>query len=523
MFCGITIADSRLDDELSVATVEFGDTPKWLQDLNMDPRGFPKNTLLGTLWRAVNTSETDSEGRTAFIRAVMKGEGNANLLYAEMLAEFEDTNVNIQDNQGRTALHWACVENLPGMVALCLSVPECITGLRDSENLTAFDISLQLAGGSEVIPNLFYQSMVEMEETHPQAALLRVLTVTSVPATDQPVFPGVAIFDPIQDRNEPLVAALIDRGIDLTARNEDGDTALHVATRLCNVQIATALLDAGSDPTAVGSGGATPLHWAAQGGQLDIAQLLLEHGADPGAKDESGTTALQLAADNSLEELVVMLQDVSSMEGEADLDPSAEVSDEQIELQLSVEDANTVIRNQGMFDDELAHSCGMLAEGTLFEQQDKELISLLSGMAKNISWSTWDNTIASFKRSPALQQIGDDINRSDKYLIEPYTRRQGGIKMDILKVKFSTLWCSLTFISSANMVMRQFQTWYRRFIADSDVLKCSNTHTGYVVNLLRDRYSPLKSVQCTRILRYPLHKPPQLKVCGPVDTNGIAE
>lgn len=499
-----------------MATVEFGDTPKWLQDLNMDPRGFPKNTLLGTLWRAVNTSETDSEGRTAFIRAVMKGEGNANLLYAEMLAEFEDTDVNIQDNQGRTALHWACAENLPGMVALCLSVPECITGLRDSENLTAFDISLQLAGGSEVIPNLFYQSMLEMEEAHPQAALLRVLTVTSVPATDQPVFPGVAIFDPIQDRNEPLVAALIDRGIDLTARNEDGDTALHVATRLCNVQIATALLDAGSDPTAVGSGGATPLHWAAQGGQLDIAQLLLEHGADPGVEDESGTTALQLAAENSLEELVVMLQDVSSMEGEMELHPSAEASDEQIELQLSVEDANTVIRNQGMFGDELAHSCGMLAKGTLFEQQDKELISLLSGMAKNITWSTWDNILASFKRNPALQLIGDDINRTDKYLIEPSTRRGGGIKVDVQKVRFSTLCCSLTFIFSANMAMRQMEAWYRRFIADADVLESSGIQTEDIANLSRHGNIPLGSMYATSILRYPLHKPPQLKVCGPV-------
>lgn len=44
---GSAISDSRLDDELSVATVEFSDTPAWL--LDQDPSGFPKHTLMGTI------------------------------------------------------------------------------------------------------------------------------------------------------------------------------------------------------------------------------------------------------------------------------------------------------------------------------------------------------------------------------------------------------------------------------------------------------------------------------------------
>lgn len=133
VFCGIIITDSRLDDELSVATVDFSDTPQWLQDLNRDPRGFPKSTMYGTLWRGVDRSATDTHGRNAYINAVINGDTCAGMLYVEMLAEFSDTDIDVQDAGGRTALHWACINNLPDMVGLCLSVSNCTVGLKDNE------------------------------------------------------------------------------------------------------------------------------------------------------------------------------------------------------------------------------------------------------------------------------------------------------------------------------------------------------------------------------------------------------
>lgn len=208
----LDISDSRLDDELSVATIEFSDPPPWLQFLTRDPFGFPKKTAFGTLWKGIEIRAADKHGRTEFIRAAIDG----NLQYAETLAEFKDTDVNAQDDQARTALHWACVNNHSEIVRLCLSVPELDVGLKDQDNLTAFDISRR--GKSEVIPMLFYMSMFEMEEDHPQAALLRVLTVTAEVTQDRVVFPGIAIFDPVQDDNKPLVKALIDRGINLAER-----------------------------------------------------------------------------------------------------------------------------------------------------------------------------------------------------------------------------------------------------------------------------------------------------------------
>lgn len=256
---GCIITNSRLDDELSVAVIEFSDTPKLLQLLNKRKYGFPKKTDLGTLWKGVNTAsgDIDEHGRSEFIRAVIEG----NLPYAETLAEFRDTNVNIQDNDGRTALHWACAENHPDLVGMCLSIPECDVGLKGHDGLTAFDRSL--GDPKMVITDMFYQNLLEIDEQHPRTSLLRMLTMTSEPAEDKAIFPGEAIFAPIEESDMPLVKALITRGIDLTAKDPSGDTALHLAVKATKVEIAIRLMTAGSDVNAIGNRGATPLHCAA--------------------------------------------------------------------------------------------------------------------------------------------------------------------------------------------------------------------------------------------------------------------
>lgn len=222
--CGCVIRDSRLDDELSVAVIEFSNTPKFLQMLNTQKFGFPKKTDLGTLWKGVDMGEIDEDGKTEFMRAVIEGD----MMYAETLAEFEDTAVNVQDNNDWTALHWACSQKRTDLINLCLSIPEFDIGLRNKDNLTAFD----LAATEMEIMALFYKSMIDLEERDPQSALLRMLTMTSEPAENKAVFPGKAIFCPIEDGNTPLVKALIKRGIDLTAQDINSDTALHLPSNL---------------------------------------------------------------------------------------------------------------------------------------------------------------------------------------------------------------------------------------------------------------------------------------------------
>lgn len=314
---GSDICDSRLDDELSVATLEFSDTPPWL--LNQDPSSFPKNTLLGTIWLGVDRAALDSHGRTEFIRAVINSHSRLGPLYAEMLAEFADTNVNIQDNQGRTALHWACVEALPDMIGLCLSIAEFNTGLRDNDGFTAFDLALRT--GHDFLPNLFYSSMLETDESSPQAALLRVLTLSSDESSAQyrPLFPGEALFPPVVDRNSPLVVALLGRGVDLTTRDEAGNTVLHMAAgQVDNVDMVTRLLNAGSDINAVGNRGFTPLHNAVRSKDLGMVELLLHRKADVSITDNDNVSALDWAVQNGQLGIAHVLQQARAGVGERD-------------------------------------------------------------------------------------------------------------------------------------------------------------------------------------------------------------
>lgn len=314
---GIIVSDSRLDDELSVASIEFSDTPTWLQHLNQDPCGFPKKTLLGTIWKGVDANAQDNHGQTEFIRAVI--EGTPNLHYAEMLAEFSDTDVNIRDKQGRTALHWACAGNLSEMVMLCLSVPECEIGLMDNEGRTAFDIALQNTNSHETIPILFYTSIFEMENSDPQTALLRVLTITSEPAEDKRIFPGAAMFGPVSASNVALVKALVARGIDYKVRDEHGDTALHVAVKVGIVEIANILMEGGADVNARGNKGATPLHYATDCDNRMMVRTLLRRDANPNVRDDAGRTSLDLAEKSQEHDLVVLLKGVKvvyDMDGE---------------------------------------------------------------------------------------------------------------------------------------------------------------------------------------------------------------
>lgn len=288
--------DSELDDSLSVTTIEFKDTPEWLRFLNGISYGFPLKTRFGTIWGAVDMTGKDTHGRTAFIRAVMAGD----LKYAEMLAEYAEADVTSPDERGRTALHWACEKQLPELINLCLAVSSLDSGMRDKDNLTAFDISCRAE--DETIPALFYKNIFELEKTNPDDALLRLLTVSSEP--DEGLeFPGEALFGPILGNKLPLVEALMKSGVNLTATNNNQETALHLAAKHGHAEIVSTLLENSSrgsrvDAEAVGKDGLTALHYAAQQGHVQAVKVLLNLGADKEAKDSNGQTARDRATGN---------------------------------------------------------------------------------------------------------------------------------------------------------------------------------------------------------------------------------
>ena len=107
---------------------------------------------------------------------------------------------------------------------------------------------------------------------------------------------GPGLIEAVRADDPAGVAALLDRGANPNAREEDGSTALSWAAIRGNAKTASRLLKAGADPNLRNALGVSPLSIAIENGVSEVAQLLVRHGADPNAARESGETPLMTAA-----------------------------------------------------------------------------------------------------------------------------------------------------------------------------------------------------------------------------------
>ncbi len=94
----------------------------------------------------------------------------------------------------------------------------------------------------------------------------------------------------------PLSLPEIPDGADLNLKNEQGDTALHLAVSEGRHEMVSWLLKSGADVNPRDGLSRTPLHLAAQTGDTDLVAMLLAHGADLNATDSNGQTAVHVAA-----------------------------------------------------------------------------------------------------------------------------------------------------------------------------------------------------------------------------------
>jgi ankyrin repeat protein len=103
-----------------------------------------------------------------------------------------------------------------------------------------------------------------------------------------------------------LAKLFIDRGADVRAKIQNGDIPLHVACEMKAYECAKLLIDAGADVMAKAGFGDrwTPLHRASSNHAFEIVKLLIEKGADVEAKDDRGKTPLHVAHNNKMKTLL---------------------------------------------------------------------------------------------------------------------------------------------------------------------------------------------------------------------------
>lgn len=103
------------------------------------------------------------------------------------------------------------------------------------------------------------------------------------------------------------VRQLLDAGMDVDKRDENGRTALIAAARRGHAQIVGMLLEEGCNVNATDTSGRTALIYAAREGFPPVVKLLLRGGADASIADRRGQTALDYAKAAKQDGIVEML------------------------------------------------------------------------------------------------------------------------------------------------------------------------------------------------------------------------
>jgi len=85
-------------------------------------------------------------------------------------------------------------------------------------------------------------------------------------------------------------------------------SSLQSAAGLGDARRAAVLLDQGVAVDARDQDGRTPLMLAVVQGRLEVVRLLLARGADPNAADNAGRTPLQQATDKNLRDIAALLE-----------------------------------------------------------------------------------------------------------------------------------------------------------------------------------------------------------------------
>jgi ankyrin repeat protein len=106
-----------------------------------------------------------------------------------------------------------------------------------------------------------------------------------------------------------LVKLLLDKGADIDDADNDGITALYVASEAGALNVVQLLVERGARVDVRDNSGGTPLHQAAKYTKGDVAAFLLQHGADINARDTQGLSPLAVALrENATGPLVDLLR-----------------------------------------------------------------------------------------------------------------------------------------------------------------------------------------------------------------------
>ena len=203
---------------------------------------------------------------------------------SRLLAEIENNDVNLQDENGNTLLHRKARDGKLPDVRDLLAAGAAIS-IKNKDGNTPLH---------ESVMNNQYDTTVSLINNGADVNAKNYLHNTPLHYAAE------------MNLND-IVHLLIDKKANIELKNKLGYTPLHVSARKGSYTSGLALIDNAASIEARTSDGLTTLHLAASFGQAELSQLLLDKGAELNALTEEKESALHLAASNGHVKLIKLL------------------------------------------------------------------------------------------------------------------------------------------------------------------------------------------------------------------------
>ncbi len=252
----------------------------------------------------------------------------------------EGANVNATDQNGKTPLHWAAVKGHKEAVEALLGKEGIDVNLADKKKDTPLHSVLKkdnidinvlnaLLGAEGINVNIkdelgkwtpLHWAVVKGHKEVVKALLGKDGINVNIGGQYGKKTP---LHLAAQNNNKEVVEALLDKGANVNAEDDKGETPLDLATnqdiqtllqntaellevaKSGNIQKVNSLINEGASVNATDQNGQTPLHLAAKNGHEEVVKALLNKGANVNAKDNDEQTPLNLAPNGDIRTLLI--------------------------------------------------------------------------------------------------------------------------------------------------------------------------------------------------------------------------
>ncbi|KAI5530243.1 spectrin binding [Trichomonas vaginalis G3] len=227
-------------------------------------------------------------------------------------------NINVKNEYGGTALHYAAMNNSKEIAEILISNGANIN-VKNEYGETALHLAAMYNSNKETAEVLISNGAnINEKDKDGQTALHLAVKKNSKETVELLISHGANINEKdkygitslhiaVKENSKETAELLISNGANINEKNKYGITALHYAAMYNSKETAEVLISHGANINEKDKYGITSLHIAVKENSKEIAEILISNGANINEKDENGITSLHYAAMNNSKEIAELL------------------------------------------------------------------------------------------------------------------------------------------------------------------------------------------------------------------------